>query len=103
VFPENSQIYCAPIHFIKIDFIRPVIGGREILEYECMKELLQKRIIVNEFVNCTALITEFLLHAADEDAYHVVVLHVVVVVIIVMLVLVINRESEDPAQMNDRY
>ncbi|WP_292348568.1 hypothetical protein [Methanoregula sp. PtaB.Bin085] len=52
-----------------------------------MKELFQKRIIVNEFTDFTAFIAEFLLHATDEDANHVVVLLVVIIIVMVVLIM----------------
>jgi len=39
MIPKNSQIYYAMTDLVKINFIRPVIDSREILEQKYMKEL----------------------------------------------------------------
>ncbi len=69
---EQAKINIASRHFIEIDRIGPAVGRGQIFKQEDFKEATQQRITMKVFLERPSLGGEFLLHAADEDAEHVV-------------------------------
>ena len=55
--------------FVEINFVGAAVGGGQILEQENVKEPPEQRVAANEITNCPALLRQFFLHAADEDAF----------------------------------
>ena len=65
---EQPDVEVAPLDFVQIEFVRPLIRRRCVLEEEHVEETPQQRIFVHIVTQRLALLRELALHAADEDA-----------------------------------
>ena len=65
---EQPDIEVAPLYFVQVELVGPLIRRGRVFEQEHVEEAPQERILAHVVAQRLALLSELALHAADEDA-----------------------------------
>ena len=65
---EQTQVNIAVMDFLKIDFVSPPVGSRQVLEQKDIEEFSKQWISANVIAQANTHRRKFLLHTAQKDA-----------------------------------
>lgn len=72
VVAKQTQIDVAGGHFMQIHLVGTAVGRGQVFKDKDLKETPQQRVAAQVVAQRGTLMGKFLLHAADEDAFHCV-------------------------------